>query len=276
MEHGTGERPTVELITGSYTLARRLEASDALNAALAAEAQARRRPSSGSTAITVAGGSVAFAGVGSPLTHAIGVGMSAPVSSADLDQIESFYRERGSQINIDLCPLADPSLLELLGQRGYRCVEFNNVMVRRIAIGDGIADSRVELAPASDTLVWSRLLAEGFFEHEPTVDEIEIGSSLIAMDRGQAYMMRVDGVPASGGAMAVHPDGTATLFGDATLKAYRGRGLQTVLINARLAAAAAQDAHIATAATLPGSVSHRNYERCGFRVAYTKLNMQLD
>ncbi len=71
-------------------------------------------------------------------------------------------------------------------------------------------------------------------------------------------------------------DGVATLCADATLKTHRGRGLQQALIQARLADAASRGAVLATAATMPGTVSQRNYERCGFRVAYTKMNMQRD
>lgn len=76
--------------------------------------------------------------------------------------------------------------------------------------------------------------------------------------------------------MAIHPDGLATFFADATLSRFRGLGLQSALIQARVTAALAQGADMATATAQPGSASHRNYERCGFRVAYTKMNMQRD
>jgi GNAT superfamily N-acetyltransferase len=264
----------VELITGSYALARRLEASDARNAALSAEAQGRLRPDAGAIVITAAGGSVAFAGVGSPLTHVIGAGMNGPVTAEDIDRIETFYRERGSPVNIDLCPLADPTLADALGRRGYRCVEFNNVMVRRTLPPVECSDPRIESCARASAPEWSRTLAEGFFEHEPTAEELEIGLYLFHMEGAAAFLVRVNGEPAAGGALIVHPHGLATLFADATLKNYRGRGLQSALILARVAEAGSRAAELVTAATLPGSVSHRNYERCGFRVAYTKTNMQ--
>src|ERR1019366_2130676 len=56
---------------------------------------------------------------------------------------------------------------------------------------------------------------------------------------------------AAAGAMAIHGCLT-TLFADSTMPGFRGAG------------------DLATASTLPGSVSQRNYERNGFRVAYTK------
>jgi hypothetical protein len=46
--------------------------------------------------------------------------------------------------------------------------------------------------------------------------------------------------------------------------------VQSALIAARLAAATAAGCHLAMACTAPGTASQRNYERAGFRVAYTK------
>ncbi len=68
----------------------------------------------------------------------------------------------------------------------------------------------------------------------------------------------------------------ALLFADSTLEKYRGRGLHLALIRARLQHAAELGCDLATASTAPGSTSQRNYERAGFRVIYTKLNMQRD
>ena len=72
----------------------------------------------------------------SPFNQASGVGMNGQVTEAELDQLESFYRGRGSALRIMLCPLADPSLVQLLGCRGYRLTEMENVLVRAIQ-GEG-------------------------------------------------------------------------------------------------------------------------------------------
>ena len=63
------------------------------------------------------------------------------------------------------------------------------------------------------------------------------------------------------------------LFADSTLLGFRGAGLQDALIRERLRAAVGEGWDLATAATLAGSVSQRNYERHGFRVAYTKATL---
>ncbi len=72
--------------------------------------------------------------------------------------------------------------------------------------------------------------------------------------------------------MAVR-EALASFFGDGTVPEFRRCGLHASLIRARLNAALAQGCDLATASTLPGSVSQRNYERLGFQVVYTKLGL---
>src|SRR6266478_1306409 len=107
------------------TSARRLELAEAANArgCMGTHADA--------DALEIAGGVAVFAGAGSPLTHAVGIGLNAPVSPAELDTLEAFFRTRGAKPTIDLCPFADPELLPQLADRGYHLTEFNNVLVKR-------------------------------------------------------------------------------------------------------------------------------------------------
>ena len=62
--------------------------------------------------IEAGGGYGVFAGADSPLTQVVGMGLDGPVRAADLDAVEGFLRSRGAGVTIDLCPLADPRLLE--------------------------------------------------------------------------------------------------------------------------------------------------------------------
>jgi len=66
-------------------------------------------------------------------------------------------------------------------------------------------------------------------------------------------------------------DGLALICGDGTLPSYRHRGVQTLLLQARLADAAASGCKLAAICTQPGSGSQRNAERQGFRIAYTRI-----
>ena len=60
-----------------------------------------------------------------------------------------------------------------------------------------------------------------------------------------------------------------TLPGTATRHAFRRRGLQRAII-ARAMNDGRDKADLIIATTAPGSVSQRTFERCGFRVVYTR------
>lgn len=254
-------------------LARRLEAAEAAGAAAAAEAWLRLDPAADAAVLGVGGGVAAFLGVGSPLTHAMGVGVAGPVTGADVEAVEEFYRARGSGASFELSPLADFGLFETLGRRGYRIVELATVLAREVA---GIPPSPlprglvIEGGGGTRAALWTRTLALGFHgtEEDPA---LRLAASILAEHAGPGALLAfVDGRVAGGGALAVH-GGVACLFADATLLAERGRGVQSALIARRLDLAAEAGCDLAMASTAPGSVSQRNYERAGFRVAYTRV-----
>src|SRR5208283_1443108 len=103
---------------------RRLEAAEAVNARLCSGSPP------GAAFLDIAGGCAIFVGAESPLTQTVGLGLNGPVTEAEIDSLEAFFRSRDADISIDLCPLADPCLLEILSRRGYRATEFNNVLVK--------------------------------------------------------------------------------------------------------------------------------------------------
>jgi GNAT superfamily N-acetyltransferase len=225
--------------------------------------------------LVAAGGIAAFAGVGSPLTHAAGLGMSGPVSAAELDAVEAWYRARESATTIEVCPLADPAFLCELGRRGYLITETSNLLVRRIWPGEEIPAHAAEVREESDAASWSRLLARGFFEHDPLPGELDIGHGLFHAEGVRAFVALVEGEPASGGAIAI-ADHIACLCADATLPAFRGRGAQLSLIRARLAEAVRTGCEYAIAETAPATISQRNYQRCAFEPAWTRLTFTRD
>ena len=243
-------------------LARRLESAEALIGAGCAQDAA---------VLEVAGGTAIFAGAGSPLTHAVGLGMRGPVRADEMDRLEEFYVARGAAVTVDLCPLADASLIELLGQRGYLWTEFSNVLLRAAAEAEVPAPQMdVRLANPDEEQLWAHTVGRGFLEKdELTPEEMNIGLAIWHMPGSLCYLAFSGGRAAAAAAMAIQA-GLANLFADSTMLGFRGAGLQAALVRERLCAAARAGCDLATAATLPGSVSQRNYERLGFQVAYTK------
>jgi hypothetical protein len=247
-------------------LARLIEGAEALNA------QAFTGPET--PLLEVAGGCAVFAGVGSPLSHGVGMGLRGPVHEAEIEAIEEFFHGRGGIVSLDLSPLADPGLFESLGRRGYRITEFNNVLIKRLSAAEIVMTPHVRRAGADERELWSHTLGEGSFEQsELTEEEMEIGRAIFRSPSSLCYLVVPEsGEPAGGGAAAFH-DTLATLFADATLMRFRRKGFHRELIDARLNEAMARGCTLATATTLPGSISQRNYERAGFQVVYTKVTL---
>jgi hypothetical protein len=254
------------MIHADLELARRLESADAAISRACIEGHP-------DTAILETQGALAvFAGAQSPLTQTIGLGLQGSVSEAEIDRLESFFRSRGARVSIDLCPLADPGLLETLSVRGYRPAEFNNVVIRRLADAEFQPAERARRILPEETELWCRTVGLGFFEQpELSEDEMDIGRAVCSMAGAQCYLaFGGDGEACAGAAMKVR-HGLATLFADSTETRCRRRGLQRDLISVRLKEAHAGSCDLATASVSPGSVSQRNYERAGFQVAYTKI-----
>lgn len=86
------------------------------------------------------------------------------------------------------------------------------------------------------------------------------------------YLATVAGVPAATAALTVDRDsGIAYLADGATVPAFRGRGLQSLLIGRRLVDGAAAGATVSASQASFGTTSHRNLQRAGLTGGFTKL-----
>lgn len=252
----------------SLSLPARLEAAEAANAL----AFAQTCP--GLVAESIAGGCALFAGVGSMVTHALGIGMNGPISVEEFDRLEHFFRARGSASLIDLCPLADLSVIEQITRRGYKVVEFNNVLARPVRYYETPPKLPARLIRRGEGPVWNRVVAQGFSGME--VPPIEFDQALShTAEFSQCFLSEIAGTPVAGGALGIQ-NRVALFYGDATLLGFRGRGFQRALIQARLEAASAAGCELAMVSVLPGSGSQRNYERAGFNLVYMRVNVMRD
>jgi hypothetical protein len=254
------------MVFADALLARRIEVAEAANS--------RGCSPRGADVFEVAGGCAIFTGADSPLTQAVGIGLNGPVTQAEIAALETFFRSRGAKPTIDLCPLADSGLLPALAERGYRPTEFNNVLARRLTWSEIVLTPRVRRALAGEDDPWSFTVGRGFFDQPSlTTEEMDVGRAIFAMPGAICYLgVAETGASAGGAALAIY-NGLATLFADSTIAQFRCHGLHRELIAARLNEAIAQGCDMATASTLPGGVSQRNYERAGFEVVYTRVTL---
>jgi GNAT superfamily N-acetyltransferase len=254
------------------TVSSRLELNEMLAPLDYVKTLQRLHPERGFDYCEIAGGLAFIAGESSPLNQAVGMGLHGPVSEAEFNHFEAFYRDRNSPAQIVLSPYADPSLLGFVRDRGYRLTEFNSVMVCKLAdfepqpLADGVRLERVKPETAHR---WAEVLVEGFSEYGPLPASLFEPYGLLP--HGLNFLAYVDGEIAGGAAGAIYAEhNLAAIFGAATLPKFRRRGVQNALFQARLQAAKAEGCEIAVVCTQPASGSQRNAERNGFRLAYTK------
>ncbi len=261
------------------SFARRHESGEEMPQVSYARTFQKTRPEIGAAEEEICGGHMVFAGLGSPIGRATGVGLDRPFTAADLDRVESFYGAHKAPAQVDLCPLHEPAVFELFKERGYAIAELNNVLYRKVDVqqraefspppGCEIRRSRLEEADAAGAIVERAFFPDG---------APEAFQGLIApfyqMERALAFVASVDGrLVACGTGLVIPQHRVFALCGAGTLAEFRGRGLQTALLRARMAAAVEAGCEYAVVVTQGGTTSQRNAERLGFRVAYSKVTV---
>ncbi|MDQ4105078.1 MAG: GNAT family N-acetyltransferase, partial [Actinomycetota bacterium] len=232
--------------------------------------------------IPVAGGVASFAQEGSPLNKVAGLGFGGVPTAAALDEIERAFATRGAPVQVELAHLVDPAIGALLTDRGYRLTSFVNVLGLALkSEPERVTPPGVEVRPSGDDEFepWLDVVVDGFAHpdtqgvpsHKEFPREVVARAmrDLTAVAGVMRYVALRDGVLAGGASFRV-AEGVAQLTGAATVPAHRRRGVQTALLSARLADAAAAGCDIAVITTLPGSKSQQNAHRRGFDLLYTR------
>jgi len=255
-------------------LAARLEAGEAQANVDYVHTMQRVKSPSYAQVLAVAGGYATFVNVDPPvLNRAIGLGMSRAVTDTDIEHVEAFLTGFNVPVQIDVCPLADMSLADQLGKRGYRIIRFFNKHIRELTRGETFPEPppgiTVEQVTPDDYDLWARVADGG----KDSGRELTLARLCCERPGARCFLARVCGEPAGNGALSIH-DGLAALFYAATLPEFRQRGVQTALLHARLSAAVEAGCDLATVAPIPGTQSERNVQRRGFRVAYTRIIME--
>ena len=230
---------TLTTLFSDVNLARRLEEIEAVTAAAYVRRLAQRRAGVDVAVEEVAGGKAVFAGLSSPLSETKAIGLHGPVTDADFDRIESVFFSRGEPSRMVVCPLADLSLFESLGRRGYRLSHFENILAMPLEGGEGESPATpgIEVRPVEpgQADLFAQVVAPNFVEPGEPVDEIiEMALTMLGVDQTAAFLAWIDSEPAGGGSAFIH-HGLALFAGAATLPPFRNRGVHAALHHARLA-----------------------------------------
>lgn len=262
-------------------MAGRIERAEAQLIAKAGEAARRRGGDAAGFVLPVAGGVASFAEEGSPFNKVAGLGFGGVLSAAALDELERAFAALGAPVQIELAHLAGSAIGALLTGRGYRLVSFENVLGLSLAAEpERVTPAGVEVRPSGDGEFgpWLDVVADavahpdtqGVPSHEEFPREVVVRAERdLAAAGAVRYAALRDGVIVGGASFRL-AEGIAQLTGAATAPAHRRRGVQTALLSARLADAAAAGCGIAVVTTQPASKSQQNVQRRGFELLYTR------
>jgi GNAT superfamily N-acetyltransferase len=260
-------------------LATRLETAEGRSNAAFVDARAQLEPASGAVWQQVAGAYAMFDGVGSPLTQTFALGLTQDVLPDDLEAIEQFFHDRGSDTLHEVSPLAGVELSALLVTFGYMPVEMTSVMFLPLAGIQFASDAVnprlvVRQIDHREADVYADVCARGWSDTPEVRAFIDnIARVSLARAGGPCVVAELDRVPVATGALFFW-EGVALLAGASTVPEGRRQGAQRALLAARLQMAVERGCDLAMMCAAPGSASQRNAERNGFRIAYTRTKWQ--
>ncbi|MGB4987748.1 MAG: GNAT family N-acetyltransferase [Pyrinomonadaceae bacterium] len=261
-------------------LSQKIERAEARSNVDFVETRARLQPESGAAWIEVGGAYAMFDGVESPCTQTFGLGLFEDTKPEHVDEIEEFFTSRKAPVFHEVSPMADPSVMAILSDRGYRPIELSTVLYRAIDTELVVPETTnreitTRVIAPDEVDLWASTSAAGWAGEVEGLEEFMLGFGRISAQCSGAFpcVAELGGTPIATGMLFIH-DGVAMLAGASTIPDGRNQGAQNALLDARLKMAQEKGCGLATMAASPGSQSQKNAEKNGFVVAYTRTKWQ--
>ncbi|NLP52544.1 GNAT family N-acetyltransferase [Bacillus sp. RO1] len=192
-----------------------------------------------------------------------------------LDDIVEFYSNRGISPRFEVTPgNASIDLFRKLNTMGFFQSGFHTALYRPLSIEE-ISDMRVDSAihikeiSLANFDIFGELYTKGFGMPAAFKDYVTANNKVLAeSDNWTFYLASVGGEPAGIAVLLIKND-VATLAASATVPEFRNKGVQTALIQKRMQQAADAGCRYLVGQAAFGSVSQKNMERAGLKIAYT-------
>ncbi len=187
-----------------------------------------------------------------------------------LPEILAFYAATEQPCWVTVLPYTPAAVTDALPAAGFRVESYASMMVatpipQPIAAAVEVQEiDRYELDALLDTINL------GFDANPAMLENLRRNQSFWCdMSSWHLFLARVDGVPAGAAVLSIH-GAVGYLAAGAVLAQFRGRGLHTALIAARLKCAAARHCTIVCGGAAWDSQSQRNQQRAGLAIAHVK------
>ncbi|NWG14917.1 MAG: hypothetical protein HXY20_15460 [Acidobacteria bacterium] len=198
----------------------------------------------------------------------------SPADESQLESIVNFFAARKLPFRFEIIPgqlsWSLAMRLHLLGfcQGSFSAALYGPPQPNLVSPA---LDVRVHVVAPDEVELFLDLYQDGFGLERLSSRDKQVVNQWLEQESPylQLYLATAAGAPA-GVAILYHKDGLGLLADAATVPEFRGRGCQSALLQRRVVEAARQECELLTSFVEFGSASHRNVERAGLRVAYTK------
>ncbi|MFJ7972067.1 GNAT family N-acetyltransferase [Psychrobacillus sp. NPDC096389] len=191
-----------------------------------------------------------------------------------LEEIVGFYKKLSINFRIEIIPTnSSKSLFRALTERGFYQSGFHASFIgEAMKINEQSPPPEIEIVPLKkdEFDLFASIYVQGFGLPSFIQNGIKQNNEVLFDVPGwEFYVAYVKNIPVGVAVLYIQNE-IATLAAATTLPEYRGKGVQTTLIQKRIQVAIEKGAkHIMSEAAF-GSASHRNMERAGLKLAYTK------
>lgn len=191
-----------------------------------------------------------------------------------IEDIFRFYNDYSSSFLIEITPSNSSDLLfRTLTENGYYQSDFHASFIGETSEfkkRDDELDITVRSLKKEEFDLFASIYVDGFGLPPSILNGIKENNEILFDVPGwQFYVAYVKDAPVGVAVLFVH-DEIATLAAAATLPEYRRMGVQSALLHKRLQVAVEKGVKYVTSEAAFGSTSHRNMERAGLKLAYTK------
>ena len=269
------------MIFSDRSLSQKLERTEARANADFVETRARLVPNSGAEWIEVGGAYAMFDGAESPLTQTFGLGLFDDIGAREMERLEGFFKQHGAPVFHEVSPMADPSLIPLLNERGYLPMEMTSVMYSELPDRSALPQANnseisCRIIDSDEVDLWAKTSAAGWATEDEGLSEFMLNFGRISAqcEGAYPYLAEMDGRPVATGMLFIYGD-VAMLAGASTVPDGRNRGAQNALLHSRLELASKRGCKLAIMSASPGSQSQKNAQKNGFDIAYTRTKWQL-
>jgi GNAT superfamily N-acetyltransferase len=221
-------------------------------------------------------GWMVYDGPGSWASYAAGLGLSGPVTSAEIRRLVDFYDAHGMDAQVQTTPYQDPSLFSALAEHHFVTDDFTIMFVHDLK--DLSTTQRpglefIEINPGNDEDIQAFVDAQmiGFYAPKAAPEGITAITGRVGRHpRCRIWLLKLDGKIVGSGGLEVF-ENSAVLIAGAIFPEARRKGIQSAFVNYRLRVARDLGLDYALVGSVPNGGTERNALRQGFVPIMTQI-----